>query len=220
MLLAIDTSTRVLGVALYDGVVLHSEILWTSLNHHSVELAPAVDQALSRAGLRVTDLQVVGVARGPGSFTSLRVGLAFAKGLVLAHHVPLVALSTLDVVARAQPVQDIPLAAVLQAGRGRLAVGWYRAEEGVWKSQGPLSLLTPQELSDQVEGPTAICGELTAESRRILGRKYKSARLASPAQSARRAGFLAEMAWERWRAGETDNPATLAPIYLQHTAAA
>lgn len=192
MLLALDTSTRLIGVALYDGVAVLSEAFWTSRNHHSVELAPAVAEALERAEVRAHDLEAIGVALGPGSFTSLRVGLAFAKGMAMSGHLALVGIPTLDVVARAQALQDTPLVAVLEAGRGRLAAGWYRVEDGAWNPTGPVEIVTPQELARQITKPTAFCGELSAEVRRVLGRKYKSARLASPARSARRPGYLAE----------------------------
>ena len=80
MLLAIDTSTRMIGVALYDGVQILSETLWLSGQYHTVELAPTVDALVEQAGVPLADIQVVAVALGPGSFTGLRIGLAFAKG--------------------------------------------------------------------------------------------------------------------------------------------
>ena len=80
MLLAIDTSTRYAGVALYDGIQVTGEVVWTSQDHHTVELVPVIAEVLQRAGKKVTDLTAVGVALGPGSFTGLRIGLAAAKG--------------------------------------------------------------------------------------------------------------------------------------------
>ena len=96
----------------------------------------------------------MGVALGPGSFTSLRVGLAFVKGLVLARHIPVIGISTLDIVAAAVPLagsgiasgQRKRLAAVVQAGRGRLAVGWYKAGENEWQADGPATVTTADEL--------------------------------------------------------------------------
>ena len=84
MLLAVDTSTAQTGLALYDESGVVAEQVWTSRQHHTAELAPAVEELLRRGGLTVERLQALGVARGPGSFTSLRVGLAFVKGLALA----------------------------------------------------------------------------------------------------------------------------------------
>jgi tRNA threonylcarbamoyladenosine biosynthesis protein TsaB len=214
VLLAIDTSTRVMSLALYDGSRLLCEASWSCGDHHTVELAPAIAEALQRCGMSASALQALGVAIGPGSFTGLRIGLALAKGLALAQHIPLIGIPTLEVLAAAQPVQDIPLAVVLQAGRGRLAVGWYRAEAGAWQPQGDLEVLDAFTLAERIQQPTRVCGELTQEERQILGRKRKLVRLASPAQSLRRAGFLAELAWRRWQAGQVDDPVSLAPIYL------
>ena len=214
MLLALDTSTRVMGLAIYDGSRLLSEASWACGDHHTVELAPAISDALQRCGLNASVLRALGVAIGPGSFTGVRIGLALAKGMALAQHIPLVGVPTLDVLVAAQPAQDIPLAAVLQAGRGRLAVGWYQAVAGKWQRQGNYEVLDALTLAERIQQPTRVCGELTEEERQILGRKRKIVLLASPAQSLRRAGFLAELAWRRWVAGKVDDPVTLSPIYL------
>jgi tRNA threonylcarbamoyladenosine biosynthesis protein TsaB len=195
-----------------------SESLWISQDHHTVDLAPAVAQALSRPGAQVADLQALAVAIGPGSFTGLRIGLALAKGMALAHHLPLIGIPTLDVLAQAQPFSDLPLAAVLRAGRNRLAVGWYQVIHDRWKSSGKIEVLTAAELAQSIQRPTQVCGELTDEERRLLARKRKNVLLSSPAQSARRPAILAEIGWQRWQAGQVDDPATLAPIYL-HTSA-
>ena len=215
MLLALDTSTRKIGIALYDGIQLTHETVWTSRNNHTIELTPAIETAIKRAGLGVEELKAVCVAIGPGSYTGLRIGLAVAKGLALARNIPLVGVPTLDILASAQPLQDTPLAVVLEAGRGRLAVAWYQAKEDTWKVKKKAQVMTPAEFSKSIRKPTLICGELSEEVRRILGRKRKNAILISPAQGFRRPGYLAELGWKRWQDGEVDDPATLVPIYLQ-----
>jgi tRNA threonylcarbamoyladenosine biosynthesis protein TsaB len=216
MLLALDTSTRTVGVALYDGVQVLSESVWNSKNYHTVELAPAVAETLSKSGVNIEDLQALVVALGPGSFTGLRIGLALAKGIALVRHLPLIGIPTLDVLAASQPLDDLPLAAVLRAGRGRLAVGWYKAENSAWHSNGDIEILTPEELTQRIQSPTLVCGELEEEERRVLGRKRKNVTLASPAQSLRRPAFLAELGWRRWQQEDVDDPATLAPFYLHY----
>jgi tRNA threonylcarbamoyladenosine biosynthesis protein TsaB len=236
MLLAIDTSTAQMGLALYDGATIPGELIWQSRSHHTEQLAPALASLLDRVGVTMDSIKVVGVAIGPGSFTCLRVGLAFVKGLVLARHIPLVGIRTLDIVAASVPLSDsIPpaprsttlptsraehkapprkLAAVLQAGRHRLAVGWYQATDAGWQASGPAISMTAAELEEKIHKPVIICGELTAEDRQCLARKFKNVILASPAHCVRRPGILAELAWSCWQAGKTDPPASLAPIYL------
>lgn len=214
MLLAIDSSTQWMGLALYDGVQVHAETVWRTRNHHTVELAPAVSELMKRCGAKPEQLKVVTVALGPGSFTSLRIGLAVAKGLCMAQKLPIVGIPSLDVLAAAQPLQSLPLIAVLQAGRGRLAVVNYLVEKGVWKAQGEARVTNADELSQQIKSPTYICGELSAEDRQTLHRKYKNVILASPALCVRRPSLLAELGWGRWQAGKVDDVVSLAPIYL------
>ena len=216
MLLAVDTSTAQLGLALYDGAVVIAELTWTSRARHTVELAPALSGLLDRTGISMKDLAALGVAIGPGSFTSLRVGLAFVKGLALARHLPVIGVPTLDTVAASMPVQNIPLAAVLQAGRGRIALGWYKASENGWLAEGSIQTTNADALAESIHQPTLIVGELTAPERQRLERKRKNIQLASPAQSVRRPALLAELAWARWKSGGLDDTASLAPIYL-HT---
>ena len=215
MLLALDTSTSQIGLSLYNGNQVLAELTWTSQLRHTVELAPAIQELLGKTGIPISELKALGVAIGPGSFTSLRVGLALAKGLALSRHIPLIGIPSLDVVARSVPLQDLPLAACLQAGRGRLAVGWYHTTSTGWETRGNVETMTADELAESIKSPTLVCGELTEEDRQRLARKYRNVKIPSPAQCLRRPGLLAEMAWERWQAGDIPSAESLAPIYLR-----
>ena len=85
MLLAIDTATRIMSLALHDGRNLLAEMTWHTANNHTAELAPAIQDILRRCDTTMTGLTAVGVSTGPGSFTGLRIGVAlFAGALILA----------------------------------------------------------------------------------------------------------------------------------------
>ncbi|MCW5875369.1 MAG: tRNA (adenosine(37)-N6)-threonylcarbamoyltransferase complex dimerization subunit type 1 TsaB [Anaerolineales bacterium] len=213
-LLAIDSSTQASGLALYDGLQVLAEHSWQGRAYHSVDLAPAIQDMLGAAGLAPAELKVVAVAIGPGSYTGLRIGLAIAKGLAFVHKLDLLAVPTLDILAAGQPRSELPLAAVLQAGRGRLAVGRYIYKEA-WEADGPPELMTAEALTESISRPTLVSGELSEDDRRTLGRKYKNVVLASPAWAQRRPAVLAELAWGRWGAGERTPAQGLAPQYLQ-----
>jgi tRNA threonylcarbamoyladenosine biosynthesis protein TsaB len=213
MLLALDTSTAQIGLAIYDGSQVISEYAWRSRLRHTVELAPAIFESLKRCDLTMDDIQALGVALGPGSFTSLRVGLSLAKGLALSRHVPLIGIPTLDILAAAQPTARMPLVVVLQAGRGRYAVGWYKSSKNGWQAKVPARVMTIEVLADEVKSPVIVCGELTAADRQKLAEKA-DVHLVSPVGSVRRPAVLAELAWGRWKADQVDDQATLAPIYL------
>jgi tRNA threonylcarbamoyladenosine biosynthesis protein TsaB len=214
VLLAVDTSTQTIGIALYRDPQVLGEMQWKTSSHHTVELATAVKDLMNRCGAVPTDVSLIVVALGPGTFTGLRIGLAFAKGLAISLRIPLLGVPTFEVLAAAQPVANYPMACVLPAGRSRLAVGWYQAGESGWKPSSPSLVMTPEELSTLIESPTIICGEMTAEDRQTLGRKWKNAILTSPAKSVRHPAMLAELGWQRWQAGQRDDPVSLAPIYL------
>ena len=216
MLLAVDTSTAQVGLALYDGAQVIGEYAWRSSQRHTVELAPAVAEVLARCGVTMDDVKVLGVALGPGSFTSLRVGLALVKGIAFSRHIPVIGIPTLDILANALPASKLPLGTAIQAGRGRFAFGWYKSSKNGWQAQASARVVTVEEIKDEVKSPTLVCGEFTSEDRQKL-HMNEDVHLTPPAQSLRRPAVLAELAWKRWQAGDVDDEATLAPIYL-HTA--
>jgi tRNA threonylcarbamoyladenosine biosynthesis protein TsaB len=213
MLLAVDTSTAQVGLAVYDGAQVIGEYAWRSSQRHTVELAPAVSELLARCGLTMEDIHALGVALGPGSFTSLRVGLSLVKGFAFARQLPVIGIPTLDILAAAQPKSRLPLIVAIQAGRSRLAAGWYGRSNAGWKAKGPPRVMTVPMLLDEVQRSVLLCAELTAGERQALSGKAEI-QLASPAQSVRRPAILAELAWRRWQDGDTDEAAALAPIYL------
>lgn len=214
LLLAVDTSTAQVGLALYDGARVLAECAWRSAQRHTVELAPAAADLLKRCGAAMDEVGALGVALGPGSFTSLRVGLSFVKGLALARHLPLAGIPTLDILAAAQPHGRYALLCAIQAGRGRFALGVYKGSRKGWQAQGPARVVSLEGLVAQAQAPSVVCGEFSAEEIQQL--KAAGIRLASPAASLRRPALLAELAWARWQAGKMDEAASLAPIYL-HT---
>ena len=214
MLLAIDTSTAQVGLALYDGNQILSEMTWTTRQHHTTELAPALSGLLNRCGVPMDMVSALGVAVGPGSFTSLRVGLSLVKGIALARHIPVIGISTMDIIAAVQPAGKHPLAVVIQAGRKRIAVGWYKCLKNEWQAEGEVKGATIDELADEIESPTYVAGELSSDDRSRLARKRVNILLASPVYCIRRPSILADLAWERWQKNEVDDAATLAPVYL------
>jgi tRNA threonylcarbamoyladenosine biosynthesis protein TsaB len=214
VLLAIDTATKSIGLALHNGSDLLAEHFWVTRGFHTVELAPEIALMLRRADRSVVDLTAVAVAKGPGSYTGLRIGMALAKGLALAHNLRLLGISTLEIIARSQPPSDSRLFTVIQAGRKRISGVWYLSGPSGWDVQGEPVNLTWEELIIQGEQPTIICGEVDSAGQAAL-EEIDLVDIALPAQSVRRPGILAEMGWERLRLGDVDDPATLTPIYLQ-----
>lgn len=216
MILAIDTSTARLGLAVYNGSEVLGESSWTSPNRHTTALAPAVDEMLKSLEVDKKQLKAIAVALGPGSFTSLRVGLSFAKGMALGLRIPVIGVPTLDALAAQQPTSKESLCAFLQAGRGKLATQFYTVKRGVWTEEGGIEVYTVETLCEKVTEETLLCGEFTAEMRSSFRKLNKNFKMSSPAMSLRRAGYLAELGWKIFEKGDYPEVSSLSPIYL-HT---
>ena len=216
MILAIDTATRAVSLALHDGHQVLAEESWRTENYHTTELAPTLEKLLRRSGVAVGDLRAIAVARGPGSFTGLRIGMSLAKGLALASSptLPLIGVPTLDIVAAAQPHRADTLWVVAQAGRGRINAGAYRWDGERWQSREAPFIVGWEDFISRLKPPVQISGEIDLAGRAQLERVGGHVIIASAAESLRRAGFLAELGWERLSAGEVDDPVSLTPIYL------
>ena len=220
MILAIDTATRWLGLALYDGSSLLAEIGWKSINTQTIDLTPAIDDLFKRIDGNIADLKGIAIAIGPGSYTGLRVGLGVAKGLSLAYKIPLIGVDTLDIVATAFGPMEGQLCVVAEAGRTRIVAalyGWNKRHS--WRSKGKPVISTWGELLGELEMATTFAGEITPEAKKqIRAHKEHTFRVASPVVSARRAGYLAELAWKRLRKGQVDDASALTPNYLREPA--
>ncbi len=213
MLLAVDTSTTQVGLALYNEDEVIAEMMWSSKQHHTTQLASALSDLMKRCDVSMDKIQALGVAIGPGSFTSLRVGVSLVKGIAFARNIPVIGIPTLDVIASAQPLDKKPLISVLQAGRTRLAYRVYQSNKKQWQADGQIRSGTVDELLSQIEESTLVAGELTSEQRKKIS-KHKKVLLASPANCIKRPAVLAELAWNRFQNNDMDDVATLAPIYL------
>jgi len=99
LFLAIESSTKMCSVALFDGSKLLDHIEEGGDYSHAEKLAPFVDQLLTRNELKTTDLKAVAISSGPGSYTGLRIGLSLAKGICFASDLPLISISTLKAMA-------------------------------------------------------------------------------------------------------------------------
>jgi tRNA threonylcarbamoyladenosine biosynthesis protein TsaB len=213
MILAVDTSTELTGLALHDGRRLVAEQLWNGGGRATVEVAPEIALLLRRTHVSMDRIEGVAVALGPGSFTGLRIGLALARGLSLGGRRRVVGVPTLDILAAAQPARSERMLAFLRAGRGRLAGVWYKWTKRGWKAQGDPEGFTLEGLHESIAGPVYLCGELSPEEREAWT-LLPGVTLAEPALSIRRPGVLAQLGWSQLQGRKIADSLKLTPIYL------
>ncbi|MBU2136401.1 MAG: tRNA (adenosine(37)-N6)-threonylcarbamoyltransferase complex dimerization subunit type 1 TsaB [Alphaproteobacteria bacterium] len=118
MVLALDTCLDACSLAVLDGGAVRAQASHPMGRGHQEAIAPLAQTVMAQAGLAFSELERIGVTIGPGSFTGLRVGLAFAKGLGAALSIPVVGVGTLA--ALAEPLGDELAFSVIDARRGQV----------------------------------------------------------------------------------------------------
>lgn len=159
--LAIETSTRACSVALEcdgrcivrrgDGARMHAEVL-----------LPWIGQLLAEAGIGFSALDSIVVDRGPGGFTSLRLGLGVAQGIAIAQDLPCHPVSSLQALAEAARPADYRgrLLAALDARMGEVYAGWFDLTPGLAPQRiGHEQLLRPEELAAPDSAPFVVAGD-------------------------------------------------------------
>jgi tRNA threonylcarbamoyl adenosine modification protein YeaZ len=214
MQLAIDTSTDMASVALVHDDKVIAELTWYSGQNHTTQLLPHVNYVMDKFSIK--DIDGIFVAKGPGSFNGLRVGVSTAKGLAFSLGIPIVGIGTLEAAAYQHAETGLPICPIFNAGRGEVATAIYRMLGGRWRQLKPEYITAVDALCAETTTRTLFCGDYVAsvapQLRAALGRK---AIIPMPAASLRRASWLAELGQPRFKTGDFDNPATLQPVYLR-----
>lgn len=219
VILSLDTSSRAMGVALLQDDRVLGEWCTNTRHHHSVRLMPAVRHLLAEAGVTPHELTAVAVAKGPGSYTGVRIGVTTAKTLAWALGIPLIGVSTLQVLAANVP--DFPglVVPLFDARRQRVYAGVYRCTRGEVTAVRPDRVLPVADLVAEL----AATGEAVAVVGDDAARFYDAFAvglgerlwLAPPELGIPRAACLARLARQRLLAGDIDEVHAFAPAYLQ-----
>ena len=133
MLLAIDTSSFVLSCALAEKDKLVAE--WTVQKRltHSEQLIPHMDEILKDAGVDQKEITAIAAAKGPGSFTGLRIGLATAKTAAYIWKVPLIGVDTLEALVWNLVGARAFILPLLDAQRGNVYAAMYGSFDEIWQ---------------------------------------------------------------------------------------
>ena len=213
-ILAIETSTQQLGVALSDeGRPLASYELLAEYPH-AVELPGAVTRVLQAAHLTLDQMEAIVVDVGPGSFTGLRIGLAFVKALAFPAKRAVVGVSSLDVLAANLPFVPLPVCPLLDAKQRNVYGAVYRLQEDRPARQTDYLLGPVEEVLRSVQGPTLFLGDGCVLYRDRVLAQCPQAQFAAPELWLPRAATLARLGSERLLSGARDDPSRLVPLYL------
>ncbi|MCL0057668.1 tRNA (adenosine(37)-N6)-threonylcarbamoyltransferase complex dimerization subunit type 1 TsaB [Dehalococcoidales bacterium] len=216
MQLAIDTSTDTASLALVQESQVLAELTWCCQQNHTAQLLPQLAHLLNQSGVNLQSINGIIVAKGPGSFNGLRVGISTAKGLAFSLGIPIVGISSLEVAAYQHAGTGLPICPIFNAGRGEIATAIYQKKHNQWCQLTTEHIATIEALCSQITTKTIFCGEFIPIIATQLREQLKQkAIIPPPASRLRRAGFLAELGLNRLKAGNYDDPVTLQPLYLR-----
>ena len=159
-ILALDTSTKQFSLAVGDGdkVIARRNVVLNKVLSSSI--VPSIDRILSRAKVPLKALDGFAVGLGPGSFTSLRVGLATVKGLAFATRKPVVGISSLDVLAMGGISAGVPqICACMDAKRNLVYACIYGVKDGELKRKSKYLLVPPVELAGRITQDVFFIGD-------------------------------------------------------------
>lgn len=225
IILAADTSTPFLSVAICEsidtsgGVRVIAESTAQADRKHCELLLDTMDRLLDRAGMALSDVELLTISKGPGSFTGLRVGLATWKGLALGSDIPLVGVSTLDAMTHSVSMGDGTLCVLLDARMDEVFGAVYHYRAGT-RTQILAECVGPVEtMLEHCGEQTVFLGDGATRYHEGIQSWRADASIAEDSLHAPQASGVAAEAWARAAKGYTDEAASLAPVYLRRSQA-
>ncbi len=216
-ILGIETSTFSGSVSISDDDTLLCEYVFNTGPRHNEVLVPTIERLLSDCGLGKEDLDAVCVSTGPGSFTSLRIGVSTAKALCYSLGTDLAGVPSLEILASNALWSGNDVCVMTDAGRGEIFFSFYASEgEEITKAK----IATPESVCAGIREKTVFVGSGAVLHEKLiretLGKNavFLSANLNTP-----RASGCALLGRKRILSGQKDDPFTLTPFYLRRSAA-
>jgi tRNA threonylcarbamoyl adenosine modification protein YeaZ len=215
MELAIDTSSNNVGIGVSEKGEILASATWQTTQNHTTEVLPNLVCLLQRIRVELQSMEAVIVARGPGSFNGLRVGISTAKGLAFSLNIPLVGVSTFEAEAFPFAFTGLPVRPVHKAGRDEVATALYRQKGDELRRLEEENITRVEVVCHRTRQRTLFCGEISStlvlELRQNLGNRA----IISQTGNATRVNSLATLGWQRLNRGEQDDAVTLQPLYLR-----
>jgi tRNA threonylcarbamoyladenosine biosynthesis protein TsaB len=212
----VDTATSSCSAAVAVEGELLAELTLVKNETHSKHVTGLIRQLIQVAGVTLDEIDGFAVTRGPGSFTGLRIGISTIKGLAAASGRPLVGISSLETLAQQGCAGEHPICSMIDARRGEVYVARYRKKNCGLSLEENEQALPPDKALRSIEGTCVFVGNGCVVYRRmIMDLMGQRAHFATAAQHIIRAATVAQLAWRRFDAGDSDDLARFAPTYLR-----
>jgi tRNA threonylcarbamoyladenosine biosynthesis protein TsaB len=215
-ILAIETTDLAGSVAALEADRPLAQCDLDSSMRSAQTLAGGVAALLGKVGWQPRDVQLIGVATGPGSFTGLRVGVTTAKMYAYAVGAEVMGVNTLEAIAHQAPDNICKIWAVLDAQREQVFAAQFSRTDDGWNWMGEPSLLDNAAWLARLSATDAVTGPGLAKlsARLPLGISQMDRTLWSP-----KAATVGRLAWRQFQSGRRDKLRSLVPHYFRPSAA-
>lgn len=217
IILAADTTTAINAVAVCDDDRVLAETIVYARASHTERLLETVDWVLREADKALSDVGLLAISAGPGSYTGLRVGAATWKGLALGAGLPLVAVPTLHAMARLVPIREGVVCPLLDARMGEVYSAVYDYKDGQRTQRTPPRVGPVDLLLDELDGPIHFLGDGADRYRERILERCPEAHFAEGLCSVPRAAAVAAEGLALLNAGASTDPALANPVYLRQS---
>ncbi|HUA36526.1 MAG TPA: tRNA (adenosine(37)-N6)-threonylcarbamoyltransferase complex dimerization subunit type 1 TsaB [Candidatus Binataceae bacterium] len=208
----------------YLGLTANGRVIGGAIGRvrsHGAELPGAIDELLRGAGLTARELGAIAVGIGPGSFTGLRIGLSYAKGIALASGCALVGVPSLDALALAalelaKSRDGMLICAVVDARKGEVFAALYRVvSDGLEKVSEDL-LIVLEDLASHIAGDVVLAGDSRAkDAAALIGNRGHVVAVLDTSKLDQRGPCIAAIGAAKLARGDIAQAATLEPLYIR-----
>lgn len=215
-ILALESSATACSVALCEDEKLIAQSFQNNGLTHSRTLMPMAEDLLANCGTTLSDVDVIAVAAGPGSFTGLRIGVATAKGLAWAADKPCAACSTLKSMAWSLAHTDLEICAAMDARRSQVYNARFHGAGDRLDRLCPDRAISLEELSVELKKsgkPQILVGDGALLCYTTLRAQGLNVTLAPPHLQFQSAWGVARCALELARGNQLVEAAALTPVY-------
>lgn len=218
-ILAIESASLTASCAVSEDFSLLGEFTLNHKKTHSEKLMPLIEELLDELNIKITDIDVIAVSEGPGSYTGLRIGAAIAKSISFAANIPIAGVPTMMSLAGNVYDSERLVVPIMDAKAGRIYTGIYKWEGEILncvKEQFPCNIEELMDILNEYDEPVVFNGDGSENYRKIIEDKLNRKAYFAPAKfNYLNAATLAFIGCMTSQKGETVDASKFKPQYLR-----
>lgn len=214
-ILAIDTSSKICGVALLEDDNIIDEINLDNGQTHSENLMPIIDKILSKNNVKLSEINLIGCCVGPGSFTGIRIGVATVKALAEVNNIPIASITSLEILAKLDNSEKTKVS-IIDARNNQVYCGIFDASYNKKQEYIAGDILEVIDILKKYDNLICI-GDGALLHKEIISENIKNAEFCE--YNTQKAALAGRLAYSKFLNNNLENADTITPLYLRKSQA-